>query len=702
MPTRKAILDVADDLIRLIKSVADDQNGDPSALHNRSFIELRDEAIGKILSALDVDTAKDTEIADVEQWRSDNAARNNNVLTSTIETLSEGIALYDPEDRLVFCNSRMLGWNPSSAHLMLPGVQFESILRGNAYNGAIHGISADIEGYIATRLEQHRNPTGAIAQRRENGTWIEITEHRTPDGYTFILNIDITDRKQAEEALILSEERFRHFAGASSDWFWEIDEHFVFTYISEQFEQVTGKSPSDYLGKTRWDMSAPDNEIWAAHRAVLEAQLPYRDFEYELGADTYLSVSGVPFFDENGVFRGYRGAAKDVTSTRKTNEKLRQAQRIDTIGQLTGGVAHDFNNLLAVILGNLELLEDFDLPEPAYSLLDRAKTASLRGSDLTRNMLAFARKATLKPELLDINAVARDTKNWIGRTLPSSISIETSLLAGLWKVKADPSSLESAILNLILNARDAMDGRGKLTVETSNLRIDESYIRTRMEDLDTGRYVMLAISDTGHGIAEDELHNIFEPFHTSKEAGKGSGLGLSMVQGFMKQSGGTVRVYSEAGHGTTFKLFFPATDDAPEEDVLVSSHRTQGANDGLRILLAEDEAAVRETLVEIIERAGYCVTATATGDAAFAAFSADPTFDLLLTDIVMPGALLGTDLAKKIRTIWPDQPIAFMSGYANEATVHGNGLRPGDIRLMKPIQRSELLAAIANAVRLSP
>ncbi len=375
-----------------------------------------------------------------------------------------------------------------------------------------------------------------------------------------------------------------------------------------------------------------------------------------------------------------------------------QAQKMESIGQLTGGVAHDFNNLLAVIIGNLELLRDEIDESDHRQMIEAGIAAAMRGADLTRKMLSFARRARLEPQVIDLNAIVVETKNWAGRTLPANITIETSLLAGLWPVSADPASTESALLNLILNARDAMPGGGKLTLETANVRIDDDYINTRGEHLEPGRYVMLCVSDTGTGIDPKMLDYVFEPFYTTKAPGAGSGLGLSMVMGFMRQSGGTVRAYSEPGVGTTFKLYFPIGEAQVDSGVShsVSSHKSLST--GARILLAEDQDDVREILVLILENAGYAVTSVASGDQAKDVFEGDPTYDLLLTDIVMPGRLQGTTLVKEIRETWPELKVVFMSGYASEATVHGNGLRPDDIRLMKPVQKRDLLSAIERAL----
>jgi CheY-like chemotaxis protein len=311
---------------------------------------------------------------------------------------------------------------------------------------------------------------------------------------------------------------------------------------------------------------------------------------------------------------------------------------------------------------------------------------------------SFARKASLEPSPIDINLVVQETKNWISRTLPATISVNTSLLDGLWLVEADPSATESALLNLILNAQDAMPNGGKLTIETANIIIDKNYIDARQEELPPGRYVMLAVSDTGEGIPPEIVPDIFEPFFSTKAPGGNSGLGLSMVHGFMRQSNGTVQVYSEPGIGTTFKLFFKVAASSSEADARPEAEPETTNHTARRILLAEDNASVLEVLIQTLQKAGYVVTAAPSGDAAKEIFEADPHFDLLITDIVMPGRLLGTGLAAELRSLAPDLPVIFMSGYASEAAVHGNGLRPEDIRLMKPVQRTDLFAAIQKAL----
>ena len=448
-----------------------------------------------------------------------------------------------------------------------------------------------------------------------------------------------------------------------------------------------------------------DQDAKRVSGVIDEALQEGTDFEYQAriitkgGSEKNVRVVGEVELDTDGKAIGYSGTIQDVTDEVIREAKVRQSQKIESLGHMTGGAAHDFNNTLAVILGNLEILRDeVDRPQQV-ECVDAAISAAINGAALTRNMLSFARRAHLDPETTDINDVVRSLERWARRTLPANIETEVSLQAGLWRTDLDKSSLEGALLNLLLNARDAMPEGGMLTIETANVRIDEEYIATRHEDVDPGRYVMLAVSDNGIGIHQEELERIFEPFFTTKDVGKGSGLGLSMVQGFVKQSAGAIRVYSEPGTGTTFKLYFRARQAPKDRGISGSTTRQRKELTGnIRILLAEDELEVQKTIAKTLRLAGYKVHCTNSGDEAKSAFEADSTYELLLTDIVMPGNLQGTTLAKELRKVRSDLPVVFMSGYANEATVHGNGLRPEDIRLMKPATKADLLEAIESAL----
>ncbi|MEP4038249.1 PAS domain-containing protein [Pseudophaeobacter sp.] len=561
-----------------------------------------------------------------------------------------------------------------------------------------------------------RRSDGAL--RTIRAVWISDSQNGSIPTRVSGVHVDLTDTREAEKQHRSSQGRLAMIAEELPGIVLEIDvtenEERKLLYISPKCQEIWGVTDQEFYENPGFLSEMHDQDDIENFMELINRQRKIgRPFAHRYkitardGSTRWLDFHGSISVEEDGQTL-LRAVQLDATQQVQVQEQMhqereiaRRAQKFESIGQLTGGVAHDFNNLLAVILGNLELLREGEEPEKQKDLIDTAITASLRGADLTKNMLAFARKAPLTPVKLNLNDVVREAKNWIGRTLPKSVRVETSLLAGLWAIDADRSSLESALLNLTLNARDAMDGNGSLTIETANLRIDEDYIDTREEELVPGRYVMLAVSDTGSGMDKETLASIFEPFFTTKPPGVGSGLGLSMTLGFMRQSGGTVQVYSEVGEGTTFKLYFPAAAAQPDQPVKPHSARLDQDGAGRRLLLAEDEEEVRNILVSILERAGYLVTATASGDEAYATFVADPTFDLLLTDIVMPGKLQGTNLAKELRLKWPELPVIFMSGYASEATVHGNGLRPEDIRLMKPVQRADLLAALVKATAYS-
>lgn len=545
-------------------------------------------------------------------------------------------------------------------------------------------------------------------------SWSGQPDHDTGRVWLTAMLTDLTESRKKERAHIDALEHIARvanaFPGVIFQSIHEKDGTFSFNYISKKCFDYWGLRPQElYDDPTRFGENELPEDVETVRSTVLKsAQSGEPAYVRVRAHHTDGTVRWVDFHANTTPLSDGRVQMNVVTvdataevealaDALHQSEVANRAQRMESIGRLTGGVAHDFNNLLAVIMGNLELLKDETGDAEHLKMIDAGLEATRRGADLTRGMLAFARRARLEPVTLDLNDVIRQSRLWMNRALPETVDVETSLLAGLWRVRLDLASLESAVLNLLLNARDAMDSHGKLTIETANVRVDEAYVDSRDQELEPGRYVMLAISDTGTGIPEDTLRQVFEPFFSTKGPGKGSGMGLSMVQGFVKQSGGTVQIYTEIGVGTTFKLYFPATNaPAPAKTEVEELQDQRGA--GRRILLAEDEAAVREMLVSTLRKAGYHVTSAASGDEARSIYEANPTFDLLITDIVMPGTLQGTDLARELRAMAPELPMIFLSGYASEATVHGNGLRPEDIRLMKPVPRGDLLSAVASTL----
>ncbi len=513
------------------------------------------------------------------------------------------------------------------------------------------------------------------------------------------------DRTRAAEATLrVSEARLREAQKIAKLGAWEVNSEGELYWSDETFN-IFGLSRSEFDGTIAsfFKRCHPEDipKIKMAAREAWDTQSIYEvthRIELPTGQTRTLVERAKPSLDTSGRTTRLVGTVQDITEQTIAEAQLRQAQKMEVVGQLTGGVAHDFNNLLAVILGNLELIQERAEPSNDAAFVQAAITAAERGAELTKNMLSFARQSRLEPKVIDLNKVVHETKSWTSRVLPESIEVEVSLLAGLWRVEVDPSLAQNALLNLLLNARDAMPEGGRLTIETSNLRIDQDYVDLNGEEVEPGRYVMLAVSDTGTGIEARQLAQIFEPFYTTKPTGSGSGLGLSMVQGFMRQSGGTVRVYSELGVGTTFKLYFRACSDADSQKTVPPQRQETTTPGDARILLAEDEPAVLDVLTAHLSRAGYSVTPAPSGDAALEIWKSTDDFDLLITDIVMPGTLQGTHLAKELRALRTDLPVVFLSGYANEAMVHGNGLRSEDIRLMKPVRRADLLAAVETAL----
>ncbi|MGY9049290.1 MAG: ATP-binding protein [Rhodobacterales bacterium] len=373
-----------------------------------------------------------------------------------------------------------------------------------------------------------------------------------------------------------------------------------------------------------------------------------------------------------------------------------QAQKHDSLGKLTGGVAHDFNNLLSIVSGNLELLKEEISPEEKLSCIDVALDAVQRGAGLTQRMQAFARRTRLEPSIFDINDLVRKTASWAGRTLPATINIALELTEEPQMVKADSNLVASALLNLLINARDAMPEGGQLRIMSKTKKISYPKAAELAGDLSVGNYTVLSVMDSGEGIPDRNLPKIFEPFFSTKPPGRGSGLGLSMIHGFMKQSGGIVTVQSKLGSGTTFQLLFPTAEaQAGTEKPLILSEN-ESERKSARILIVEDEADVLTVLQKLLNAAGYATIAARSGDEALAIHTQDPNFDLLLTDIVMPGKVQGNDLALLLRRIRPDLPVIFMTGYASSVVFEMQGVLPSDNWLVKPILRHDLLDVIAR------
>ena len=392
----------------------------------------------------------------------------------------------------------------------------------------------------------------------------------------------------------------------------------------------------------------------------------------------------------------YVGIIRDLTERNQVESQLRQSQKMEAVGQLTGGLAHDFNNILMLISINVEALLDDEIPTRTRERLEQIEKAATRAAELTQQLLAYSRRQPLSPRLTDLNALVVATSKLLGRTLGENIEIEAILADELWTVYVDRTLLETSLVNLSLNARDAMPGGGQLLIETRNVVLDHDYA-SQNPDVTPGAYAMLAVTDTGTGIPAEALEKVFEPFFTTKAVGRGTGLGLSMVYGFIKQSNGHIKIYSELERGTSIRMYLPRADGTVDAQAIVDAPLLPTGTE--RLLIVEDNTDVRARIGEILRGLGYSVDEATDGTAALAKWeAAQRPYDLLLTDVVMPGPVSGKALADAISSRWPETPIVFMSGYTEDAITHQGRLNAGVRLLAKPFRRHELAQMIREAL----
>lgn len=516
---------------------------------------------------------------------------------------------------------------------------------------------------------------------------------------------DVTEQNAVEEALRKSEARMSDFANSSADFYWQTDTDLRYNYLSHALETSIGKNTGALIGLTPDEAIGPvfdKTDAWKYISGQLQQRKPFRDVVFaRQGPDEkdliWIRASGQPFFDDSGEFQGFRGSSTDITKHRALEEQLIQSQKMETVGQLTGGVAHDFNNLLAVIMGNAELLIDMSVPDPIserhQSLTQTIVRTAERGAELTQQLLAYSRKQALSPKVVYLNDHITAMTSILTRSLGADIKIVQTGDADLWPCLVDPGQVENAVLNLALNARDAMPDGGNLSIETANAILDDDYAAAQA-DLTPGEYVTISITDTGTGMARDVLDHVFEPFFTTKGQGKGTGLGLSMVFGFVKQSDGHVTIYSEVGRGTTVKLYLPRAEDvAGMAADPVPLHPPTGRNEC--VLVVEDDADVRTLAVALLSDLGYRVLDAGDGAAALGILERERHIDLLFTDVILPGGMNGDAIALAAPRYQPNIKVMFMSGFTQDALIHQGKLGDDVVLLHKPFR----LADLANKLR---
>ena len=476
---------------------------------------------------------------------------------------------------------------------------------------------------------------------------------------------DISDSQRAQQALRDSEEYLSSVVANVPVIMYELDRDGIFKLSAGRSLSQIGLSTGEAVGKSILDYFPEGSAEVEAFRRALQGESFTTQTTLD---DAYFASRYTPRYDSEGNVVGVLGVSYDITEQRQAEEQLRRAQRLDAVGQLTGGVAHDFNNLLAVILGNLDLLERLPLPdEKAREFIQNAIAATERGAMLTKRLLAFSRKQLLEPCITDANDLVAGMLAMLSRTLPENIEIAFDPAEDLWLINIDPSQLEHAVLNLCVNSRDAMPEGGKLTIQTRNRSLSgEEAQRSKIE---AGNYVELAVKDTGCGIPDDLQEMIFEPFYTTKETGKGNGLGLSMVYGFIDQSGGGLELESEPGDGATISLFLPTAGAQVAVEALASKDfQTLERGAGECILVVEDDADVRHFVSHALSAMNYEVVQARNGDLALSWLERGEPLDLLFSDIVLPGEINGIDLARKAIAMRPELPVLLTTGYAKDAS----------------------------------
>jgi len=620
-------------------------------------------------------------------------------------------------------------WNAAAERIC--GVPARSAIGRHVCSVFPAATAATILDLVCLTLERNTGSARELKLAFAPGTiWAQVNTapvHENGEPLCASITIrDITDRHRMTSALRASEHRYRMLTETLPQIIWTTRPDGSERYYNQQWQAYTGLDPRAHMGDGWLDAVHPDDrERVAAQWRGAVAQKHLYDVDYRLrGADgnyRWFKARGTPIRDENGNVTEWFGTTTDIDDMVRARETLQRnateleamvekeiarraaaedalhrAQKMEAIGTLTGGIAHDFNNILQVIGGNLHLLaEQFGREPSAERRIGNALEGVRQGSKLAAQLLACGRRLPLSPKVINIGRLVRDMGDMLRRALGESIELETLVAGGLWNTLVDRSNIESALLNLAINARDAMEGEGRLTIEVGNAFLDQDYA-DHHADVSPGQYVMLAVTDTGCGIAPELVGKIFEPFFTTKAEGRGTGLGLSMVYGFVKQSSGHIKVYSEVGHGTTFKLYLPRSNQS--EDLLVPEEGRPVRGGTETVLVVEDDDAVRELAVATLADLGYAVLKARDAEAALTIVESGVPIDLLFTDVVMPGPLKSPELARKARDRLPNLAVLYTSGYTQNAIVHHGRLDEGVELLSKPYSREALARKLRHVL----
>jgi PAS domain S-box-containing protein len=616
---------------------------------------LNDEVIGRVWSFRDV-TAR----VRAEEGLKQSESR----LRTVLETLALIAVSLDNQGNITFCNDYLLN---------LTGWKREEVLGKNWFTTFLHpDISDEIKetvflktirtGKLPVHYQNH------IITKKKARRLIHWNNTAVRDSQGNVLGItsigeDITERKQAEEALRESEEKYRDLVENINDAIYAIDTEGIVTYVSPVVEAQTGYRPSEIICK-RFSEFVYHKDIpfvMDQFKKILSGEISPSQYRLvkKSGEILWIRSSSRPVFKGDNIV-GFRGSFVDITHSKHMEEQLRQAQKMEAIGTLTGGIAHDFNNILGIILGNIELALE-DLPEwnPARLNLEEIRIASLRAKDVVRHLLSFARKTKLEKKPTNIIPIVKESLKLLRSSIPTSIDIRLNIPEDVDTILADPAQINQVLINLCTNADHAMPDGGVMTVTLKNIELDEKFA-VEFPESTPGRYVKLTVTDTGHGISQEDIGRIYDPYFTTKEVGRGTGMGLAVVHGIVKGHNGFINVKSELGRGTTFSIFFPSVEREPVSEITIDEDLPSGKE---RIFFVDDEESIVRVSCRRLERLGYKVESTTNPLVALDRFRSEPDrFDLVISDLTMP-KMTGDKLVKEIRNIRPDTPIIICTGY---------------------------------------
>ncbi len=619
-------------------------------------------------------------------------------LETTLASITDAFFVLGPDWRFRYLNDQAL---------RLLRRDREELLGAHVWEEFPHAVGSPFQAHYERAMRDGTSVAFEAFYPAPLDAWFEVHAYPSDEGLAVYFQ-DVTARVRDRDRLRLLETAVERLNDAVviSEAYPSGEAGRRIVYVNPAFERIFGWKRSEAIGSTMRTLLQDGRSEEPGLRALREAYDAFRPVLVEVrnvardGREVRIEVDAVPIAGPNGRWTHWVAVERDVTERRALEDRVRRTQRLESLGHLTGGVAHDFNNLLTVVTGNTERLAERVAGDPASAdLADTVLRAAERGSALTRRLLVFARRQPLRPRATDVRSCLDGLHAMLRRTVGEAFRLDVRVADDAPTAWVDPHELENAVLNLALNARDALTRSGTITIEVDGHRVEGA--EAERHEIDPGRYLRIRVRDDGRGIDPEDVPRLFEPFFTTKESGRGNGLGLATVYGFARQSGGQVQLRSSPGEGTEATLLVPATDRRPESAEPEPDGRPPLGRDR-HVLVVEDDELVRTYVKDQLRTLGYRVTDVADGASAVRSLEEGGPFDLLFTDVVMPGGMDGRELAVRARSLRPDLPVLFTSGYAEEDVAPHGRLEPGAAMLRKPYRRTDLARAVDEALQSGP